>query len=136
MALLTPSDIAHITPALTDEARQIVLDDALALASMVAPCITSPDLPELQRQQAKAIIRKAIAYDQQASGPQEAGQSIGPASVQYHRATPSSVLFTPDQEAALSQICTRKAVAPGTMYSLQLTTPSMQPQPHPRYGRW
>ena len=85
--------------------------------------------------QARAIIRKALAYEQQSNGPQPASQTAGPASIQYHRATPSSVTFTPAQERALSQICSRGAIAPGWMYSVQLDPP-LSPARHYKHFGW
>lgn len=137
MALLTPADVRHLFPSTkTDAELQIYIDDALSIASLAAPCILDDALPELQKMQARAIIRKALAYEQQSNGPQPASQTAGPASIQYHRATPSSVTFTPAQERALSQICSRGAIAPGGIYSVQLDPPLSPVRHYQRFGRW
>ncbi|MCL1922787.1 MAG: hypothetical protein FWG15_02810 [Propionibacteriaceae bacterium] len=61
MMVLTPNDLRPLIPDLDEEATRIRIDDALAEASLVAPCLE--DLSKLsptQLRQLKAVLRAVV----------------------------------------------------------------------------
>lgn len=106
--MLTPEDLAPFSE-IAEAKAQAMIDDAIAMASLVAPCI-SPDsevvLTPSQQDTVKAVMRRAVlrwndlgtgAITQQTSGPFTQ-------SLDTTRATPRS-LFWPSEIADLQAVC-------------------------------
>ena len=100
-APLTPEDLRESLPNVSLTRLQEMIDDAYAMALTVAPGLGSATFTK--HDALKAVLRRAIAYEYQSSEA-VAAQTVGPASVTYHRAAPSSVTFSPAQEARLREL--------------------------------
>jgi hypothetical protein len=103
MALLEVDDLTPFATIDGDEAAAMV-SDAIALATLAAPCLGGDDLTDLQLAQAKAVLRSAVirwhasgsgVTTQQTAGP--FGQTITPQA--------RKSLFWPSEIEALRNIC-------------------------------
>ncbi|CQD07264.1 hypothetical protein BN970_01367 [Mycolicibacterium conceptionense] len=57
---ITPADLEAIVPGIPEAKANAMIEDALAMAELVAPCIASDDLTDAKAKAAKAILRGAI----------------------------------------------------------------------------
>lgn len=121
MPILSTTDVAGFTPGMSDEERQALIDGALAIAGVYAPCLRQETLAPHVEAAAKAIIVKAIKYDLQAeeAGPTRNTEQIGPYGVTNF--TPrSSTFYSPQQIELLRSLC---GMSVSGVYSLQLGMP-------------
>jgi hypothetical protein len=57
---ITPDDLEPFAPGISEDKAEAMIEDALALAYMVAPCLAEEDLDPATEAAAKAILRGAI----------------------------------------------------------------------------
>lgn len=97
MALLETDDLTLFATIDNDLAEQLVAD-AVALATLAAPCLAGEDLTDLQIAQAKAVLRTAaLRWHESGSGGM---QQVGP----FQFASRKS-LFWPSEIDLLQKIC-------------------------------
>ncbi len=103
MALLKPTDLTPFAD-ITSAKAQAMIDDAIALAEKVAPCITSQGFEHAAA--AKAIIRGAVLrWNEQSSG---AGPALMAGAFQMQpQNQPRRFLFFPSEINELSALCGR-----------------------------
>lgn len=119
MALLTPGDFGDKLSGLTTEEAEQVIEDAEALALLYAPCIANPQFNNIAA--AKAIIRKAVIYDYEASSARRQTEQTGPYSITNFAPTRSGTFYSPSQIEALKALCKQPPLAGA--YSVQLEYP-------------
>lgn len=126
MPLLTPNDIADVTPEMTEAQREGIIEMAEALAAHYAPCLRAETVAPHIAATAKAIIKKAIAYDVQIEaqgGATKQTEQLGPYQVSHfsHR---SGTFYSPAQIDVLRSLC-----GSGTAgaYSVPLDVPDTLP---------
>jgi hypothetical protein len=99
---LTPDDLTPFAVIETAKA-QAMIDDALALAALVAPCITDDDFAYATA--AKAILRGAILrWNEAGSGALQA-QTAGPFGVTMDNRQQRRGMFWPSEIEQLQQLC-------------------------------
>jgi hypothetical protein len=104
MLTITPADLAMFVE--VDEAKaQAMIDDALALAFTIAPCLNDPDLDDVKVAAAKAIIRGAILRWVDAGSGVLQGQTAGPFGVTIDTRQPRRAMFWPSEIMQLQKIC-------------------------------
>lgn len=99
---LTPEDLtpfAEIDPI----KAAAMIDDALAMAAVVAPCITGATFA--YEAAAKAILRGAIIRWNEAGTGALASQGAGPFQVSYDNRQPRRSLFYPSEISQLQDLC-------------------------------
>lgn len=99
---LTPADL---TPFATIEVTkaQAMIDDALALAARVAPCITTSTFA--YDAAAKAILRGAVLRWNDAGAGALASQQLGSLGQTYDTGSQRRSLFWPSEIEALQELC-------------------------------
>lgn len=128
MALLTVEDIESITPDMTVDERESLIESAEAIAAHYAPCLRVSEVPEHIAAVAKAIIKKAIEYDVKAG---ESGANIrqheqlGPYGATNFGPRTSGTLFSPAQIEVLRSLCGNGV---GGAYSVSLDIPDTLPR--------
>lgn len=103
--VVIPSDLEPF--AVIDEAKALaMIEDALAMAALVAPCINDEDFayPEA----AKAVIRRAILRWHEAGSGATVQQTVGPFG-QSTETRPSRGLFWPTEINELAGLCSTSA---------------------------
>lgn len=101
---LTPADLAPF--AVIDEAKaQAMIDDALARAARVAPCILDADLSVANAAAAKAILREVVLRKNEAGSGAMQSQQAGPFGVTLDTRQPAKTLFWPVEISELQSIC-------------------------------
>lgn len=120
---LTPTDL---TPFATIEVTkaQAMIDDALALAARVAPCIT--DSTFAYDAAAKAILRGAVLRWNDAGSGGVSQQSAGPFQVSMDTRQQRRGMFWPSEIEQLQDLC-RDGDLRGQAFSID-TTPSTATQ--------
>lgn len=99
---ITPDDLAPF--ATIDEAKaQAMIDDALARAALIAPCIAEDDFDN--EAAAKAIIRGAILRWNEAGTGAYSSQTTGPFSVTQDTRQERRSLFWPSEITDLEKLC-------------------------------
>lgn len=102
---LTLADLTPFAPNLTEEKAAVMIDDALALAARVAPCILTDELSEQDVAAAKAILRGAILrWDDQGTG-QQAQLTAGIFQMNPNTSQPRRSLLLPSEIKTLTAIC-------------------------------
>lgn len=127
MALLQTTDIEAITPDLTNEEREALIESAEAIASHYAPCLRSTEVAPHIAAVAKAVIKKAIEYDVQVSdsgGTTHQHEQLGPYGVTNFAPRVSGTFFSPSQVEILRSLCA--STVPG-VYSISLDVPDTLP---------
>lgn len=82
-----------------------MIEDALAMAAMVAPCISSEDLTDSKAAAAKAIIRGAILRWHDSGSGAVSQQSAGPFQQTLDTRQPRRSLFWPSEIEQLEKLC-------------------------------
>lgn len=99
---LTPADLANF--AQIDEAKaQDMIDDALALAELVAPCITGSDFAYAAA--AKAILRGAVLRWNEAGSGAMTQESVDDYSGTVDTRQPRRGMFWPSEITQLQDLC-------------------------------
>lgn len=123
MPAITPEDLKAALPGQSDEALQAWIDDALALAERIAPCISHPEFPHGAA--LKALIRAAIRYNAGGGGGAVTQISAGPWQKSVDtRNTTSGIMFSPAQEKQLRAMC-RPRVSEAGAYSVPFGMPGL-----------
>ncbi len=101
---VTPDDLA---PFATIEVVKAIamIDDAMARAARVAPCILDATLSEVNATAAKAVIRDAILRRNDAGTGAVQQQTAGPFSQLLDNRQPQRTMFWPSEIAELQAIC-------------------------------
>ena len=123
--LLTPADLKHFAT-ITDAKAQDMIDDALGVAFIHAPCILSDDFDPQKRRSAKAIIRGAILRWIEAGTGAVQTQSSMSYSQTLDTRQPRKVMFFPSELDALRRLC-RSDTDTGGAFAIDLL-----PSPAPR----
>lgn len=101
---LTPVDLEAF--ATIDEMKaQAMIDDALAMATLVAPCLTDDSLTADQAAAAKAVIRRAILRWNDAGTGAMTQQGAGPFQVSFDTRQKHTNLFWPTEITQLQELC-------------------------------
>ena len=104
MLTLTPADLAPFGTIDTVKA-QTMIDDALALATLLAPCLADPDLDQGKADAARAIIRGAVLrWNDTGTGAVQA-QSAGPFALTLDTRQPRKTMYWPSEIEQLQAIC-------------------------------
>ena len=103
---ITPDDLQPFA-SISEDKAQAMIDDALAIAAAVAPCILSAEFEHPDA--AKAIIRGAILRWNDASSGAITQQSMGPWQVTVDSNTRRNGMFWPSEIADLSKLCASAA---------------------------
>jgi len=82
---------------------QAMIDDALAMAERVAPCITTAEF--LYAAAAKAILRGAVIRWSEAGSGALAGQTVGPFGQTIDTRQPRRGMFWPSEIEQLQNLC-------------------------------
>jgi hypothetical protein len=99
---LTPDDLSPFADIELMKATAMI-DDALALAARVAPCITEETFEHADA--AKAILRGAILRWNESGTGALTQQGAGPFQVTYDNRTPRRALFQPSEISQLQELC-------------------------------
>ncbi|SHU54020.1 Uncharacterised protein [Mycobacteroides abscessus subsp. bolletii] len=103
--LIALTDLQPFAPDIDPVKAQAMIDDALAMAELVAPCIVEDDFPEGKTKVLKAILRGAILrWNEQGQGAL-AQQIAGPWTQTFDNRTPRRVLFWPSEITQLQNMC-------------------------------
>ena len=117
---MLPSDLTPFA-AIEAEKAQAMIDDAMALAARVAPCINSADFA--YEAAARAIIRGAILrWNETGTGAMQA-QTAGPFGVTVDTRQQRRGMFWPSEIAELQALCGASA----NVYTVSLAGPDPLP---------
>jgi hypothetical protein len=125
MALLEVDDLTPFVTIDEDEAEAMVAD-AIALATLAAPCLVGDDLTALQMAQAKAVLRSAVIRWHESGSGNTTQQAVGPF---QQTVTPLArkSLFWPSEIDALRNVC--KSTTSGGAFSVDTAARAMQFHP-------
>lgn len=131
--LLTTDDLAPFAT-IDDTKAQEMINDALGLASLAAPCLATPDnLTPIQAAAAKAILRGAVLRWNESGVGAVATQTMGPMSVMLDTKQPRRSMFWPSEIADLQKVC--KGGSDGGAFSVD-TAPAHPITFHSVLGGW
>lgn len=99
---LTPDDLTPFAEIDVGKA-QAMIDDALAMAAVVAPCITDAEFA--YDAAARAVIRGAILRWNDSGTGALTQQGAGPFQVSYDNRNPRKSLFWPSEIKQLQELC-------------------------------
>lgn len=120
---VSPGDLRAALPGVSDDELQQWIDDAVALAAHIAPCITRPEFPHGAA--LKALLRAAIRYNAGGGGGAVTQVSAGPWQKSVDtRNTTSGILFSPAQEKKLRAMC-RPRISEAGAYSVPFGMPGL-----------
>ena len=100
---LTPEDLWPFAPDIPPDKAQAMIDDALAIAAVIAPCILEPDFA--YEDAAKAIIRGALLRWNAADTGAVTSQTAGPFSVSIDSSVRRNGMYTPSEIEQLQALC-------------------------------
>ena len=120
--LLTTADLAPF--ATIDPAKaQAMIDDAIATATISAPCMGDPDtLTSTQLAAAKAVLRGAVLRWNEAGSGAISTQAMGPFSMAVDTKQPRRQMFWPSEITDLQKIC--KGGSDGGIFSIDTAPPN------------
>ena len=102
---LTPDDLTLFVPNLNEDLAQAMIDDALALAATIAPCILGDGLTETAEKAVKAVIRGAILRWHEGGSGLYMQQQAGPFQVTTDNRQTRKAMFWPSEIDQLQAIC-------------------------------
>lgn len=106
---LVVADLTPFAPSIDPAKAQVMIDDAMALATMVAPCLTETTLDPSKEAAAKALIRAAILRWEEAGAGAlvQRQQSLGSTSLgeSYDNRQQRRGMFWPSEIRALQNLC-------------------------------
>ncbi|OBK44839.1 hypothetical protein A5656_05435 [Mycobacterium gordonae] len=117
--LLTPADLAHFATIPTAKAAAMI-EDALAMAAVVAPCITAGGFAH--RAAAKAIVRGAILRWHEAGSGAVQTQTTMSYGQTIDTRQPRKAMFFPSEIDQLKKLC--RSDDEGGAFSLDLFPPA------------
>lgn len=106
MALIIVSDLQAFEPDMDTAKATALIEDAVAMASLVAPCLVDDsEIDPVKQAAAKAILRAAILrWHTQGQGALQQ-QSVGPFGVTYDTRQGNRGLFWPSEIVQLQGLC-------------------------------
>ena len=110
---LTLADLTPFAPDLSATKAVPMIEDALAMAGLVAPCILDENLPESKQDAAKAVIRGAILRWHEAGTGAVSQQSAGQYSQTIDTRQPRRAMFWPSEIEMLQKICSDNSTGGG-----------------------
>lgn len=117
IVLIATGDLTNFA-AIDGGKAQNMIDDAIAMATLSAPCLATPDsLSPIQLLQAKAILRAAILRWNEAGVGAISTQTMGPFSVALDTKQPRRAMFWPSEIADLQKVC--KGGSDGGAFSVE-----------------
>lgn len=110
MAVITVGDLQKISPDIDEAKAQAMIDDAVAQATLVAPCLLDEDtLTDAQKAQFKAVLRSAIIRWDDAGNSAATNESETAGAVSHSITVDSSRLrkglFWPSEIDQLQKVC-------------------------------
>lgn len=118
------SDLTPFFPNIAAQKAQAMIEDALAQAAEVAPCILDPDFDAQKAKSAKSIIRGALLrWEETGSGgvTTQHTSTAGPISEAVTTATGARKgMFWPMELQRLRRLCSQSA---GSAFSIDTFTP-------------
>lgn len=123
MSLLEVNDLTPFATIQPDKAAAMVAD-AIALAMMVAPCLTAP-LDTLSAEQVaatRAVLRAAVLRWHETGSGAVSSETAGPFSQAVDTRQSRRTMFWPSEIAALQRIC--KSARAGGAFNVDTAAPS------------
>ena len=106
---LTVADLTPFAPDINTAKAEVMIADALALAAMVAPCLTDAELDATKEAAAKAVIRGAVLrWEEAGTGALvQRQQTLGSTSLgeSYDNRQLRRGMFWPSEIRALQNLC-------------------------------
>lgn len=118
MAFLTVPDLQLFAPSIDAGKAQEMIDDATALATLVAPCIAVAEFANTAA--VKAILRSAILRWDEAGTGAVSQQTAGPFGQTYDTRQERRSMFWPSEVVQLQGLCT---TAGSGSYTVSLAGP-------------
>lgn len=100
---LTPDDLAPFAPDIDTEKAQVMIEDAIATAAVIAPCILSEDF--VHEAAAKAILRAAILRWNDSGSGAVTQVSAGSFQQTIDNRNPRKSMFWPSEIVDLQKLC-------------------------------
>jgi len=100
---ITPADLTPFSPGIDPAKAQAMIDDALALAGTVAPCILEDTFTNPAA--AKAVLRAAILRWNDAGNGAIVSETVGPFSQTIDTSHTRRGLFWPSEIEQLQKLC-------------------------------
>jgi hypothetical protein len=136
MSLIEVDDLLPFSPSIDGGKAQAMIDDAMAMATLAAPCITEDDFA--YPDQAKAIIRGAILrWDQTgAAGRTQVSDTVGPfIHAESYQQPVRRSLFSAPEIQQLQALC--KSSQAGRAFEVDSTPPGAGVVNYfPEYTMW
>lgn len=101
--VITPNDLRFAKPPIEDDEAQQMIDDALAMAARIAPCILEADFDAPEA--AMAILRRAIYRWNEAGAGSRTQVTSGPFSQTVDTTATRRGLFWPMEISDLQNLC-------------------------------
>ncbi|OBK56331.1 hypothetical protein A5656_19665 [Mycobacterium gordonae] len=111
--LLTPADLCPFATIASAKAEQMI-EDALGMAEVVAPCITKPEFAH--RRAAKAILRGAILRWNEAGNGAATTKTAGIYGQTVDTRQPRKAMFFPSEIEQLQKLCRSDGDAGGAYF--------------------
>lgn len=108
MALLEVADLTPFAPDIDATKAAAMIADALALATMVAPCLSEelpPSLSDEQKAAAKAIVRGAVLRWNDSGSGAATSKAAGPFQIAFDNRQSRKSMFWPSEITELQRIC-------------------------------
>lgn len=106
---ITVDDLLPFAPNIDEAKAEAMIEDALALAAVVAPCILDPAFENPGA--AKAILRGAVLRWNESGSGAIVSQAAGPFSQTVDTSNPRKSLFWPSEIEQLQKLCSLKSGA-------------------------
>lgn len=113
------TDLYAYLPTADADRLGAMVEDALALATLAAPCLGDVDLSAAKEAQARAVIRSAIVRWYESGSGAVQTQQAGPFSQTIDTRQQRRSMFWPSEIAALRGICA--ATVPGRAFEIDPT---------------
>jgi hypothetical protein len=117
---LTPDDLAPFADIDTAKALAMI-DDAMAMAALVAPCLLENDLSPQKQAAARAIIRGAILRWHESGTGAFTQRIVGSVQVGMDNRIPRKAMFWPSEITQLQGLC---ATTTTSAFSIDVLGPS------------
>ena len=121
---ITPDDLKPYRPDIPPDQAQAMIDDAMAYAAFIAPCILDPRFE--YEAAAEAIIKQAIVRWYDAGTGSITSQTAGPFAVQIDTTVRRNGFFTDKEEDQLKAMCSNGASSGGGAWNYDTLPPAGQ----------
>jgi hypothetical protein len=132
---IDPAELSPFAPDLDKAKATLMIQDAIAMASVVAPCISQmTDRDSVEYKAAVALIRGAIIRWHEAGSGASVQQGAGPYQQTIDTRQPRRGMYWPSEISDLQKLCkTSRARA----FTIDMTPPlSAKAARHPLEGAW